>query len=100
MKFRPGAWSVRWCLEIVVTLSAVTACAPAPKQAQHAVDYYRSHPALRREVLERCTNDPGDEGRTPDCINARTAESMEGIGSLKNLPPMGLFKKPRAGGQP
>ena len=96
MKFRPGARSVRLCLEIVVTLSAVTACAPAPKQAQHSVDYYRSHATLRQEVLERCTNDPGDEGRTPDCINARAAESIEGIGSLKSLPPMGLPKGPGA----
>jgi hypothetical protein len=93
MKFRPGARSVRLCLEIVVTLSAVTACAPAPKQAQHAVDHYRSHPGERREVLERCTNDPGDEERTPNCVNARAAENIEGIGSLKSLPPMGLPKK-------
>ena len=100
MKFRPGARSVRLCLEIVVTLSAVTACAPAPKQAQHTVDYYRSHAALRREVLGRCTNDPGDEGRTPDCINARTAESLEGIGSLKSLPPVGLPKGSGADGRP
>jgi len=100
MKFRPGARSVRLCLEIVVTLSAVTACAPAPKRAQYTVDYYRSHAVLRREVLERCANDPGDEGRTPDCINARTAESIEGIGSLKSLPPMRLPGKPGAGGGP
>lgn len=99
MKFRPGARSVRLCLEIVVTLSAVTACAPAPKQAQHTVDYYRSHAAQRAEMLEECANDPGDKGRTPDCINARAAENMEGIGSLKSLPPMGLPKKPGTGGR-
>jgi hypothetical protein len=100
MKFRPGARSVRLCLEIVVTLSTVTACAPAPKHAQYTVDYYRSHAALRREVLERCTNDPGDEGHTPDCVNARAAESIEGIGSLKSLPQVGLPKGPGASGRP
>ncbi|HEY1889313.1 MAG TPA: EexN family lipoprotein [Steroidobacteraceae bacterium] len=100
MKFRPGARSVRLCLEIVVTLSALTACAPAPKQAQHSVDYYGSHVALRQEVLERCTNDPGDERRKPDCINARAAESIEGIGSLKSLPPMGLPEGPGAPSRP
>jgi len=99
MKFRPGARSVRLCLEIVVTLSAVTACAPAPKQAQHTVDYYRSHAALRGEMLGQCANDPGDKGRAPDCINARAAENIEGIGSLKSLPPMGLPKKPGTGAQ-
>ncbi|MGH8200315.1 MAG: EexN family lipoprotein, partial [Steroidobacteraceae bacterium] len=96
-RFRPGARSVRLCLEIVVTLSAVTACAPAPK---HSVGYYRSHATLRQEVLERCTNDPGDEGRTPDCINARSAENIEGIGSLKSLPPMGLPTGPGAPSRP
>lgn len=100
MRFRPGARSVRLCLEIVVTLSAVTACAPAPKQSQYTVDYYRSHAALRQEVLKRCANDPGDEARTPDCINAQAAENWEGIGSLKSLPPMGLPKGPGAGSRP
>ena len=101
MKFRPGARSVRLCLEIVVTLSAVTACAPAPKHAEHTVDFYKSHAALRREVLDRCTDDPGDEGGTPDCVNARTAERIEGIGSLRNLPPMRLPPaNPGAGGRP
>jgi hypothetical protein len=100
MKFRPGARSVRLCLEIVVTLSAVTACAPAPKQSQYTVDYYRSHAALRQEVLKRCANDPGDQASTPDCINAQAAENMEGIGSLKSLPPMGLPKGPVAGRRP
>lgn len=100
MKFRPGARSVRLCLEIVVTLSAVTACAPAPKQSQYTVDYYRSHATLRREVLQRCANDPGDEGHTPDCINAQAAENVEGIGSLKSLPPMRLPATPGAGSRP
>jgi len=90
MTFRPGAQSVRLCLEIVVTLSAVTACAPVPNHAQHSVDYYRSHPTVLQVTLERCTNDPGRLGRTPDCINARLAARIEGIGSLKRLPPMGL----------
>lgn len=100
MKFRPGARSVRLCLEIVVTLSAVTACAPAPKHAQHTVDFYRSHAALRREVLERCSNDPGDEGRASDYINARAAENVQGIGSLKSLPPMRLPTTRGAGSRP
>ena len=97
MKFRPGARSARLCLEIVVTRSAVTACAPVPKRAQYTVDYYRSHAALRQEVLKRCANDPGDEGRAPDCINARAAERIEGIGSLRSLPPMRLPAKPGGG---
>lgn len=88
--FRPGARSVRLCLEIVVTLGAVAACAPVPKHAQYSVAYYRSHADVRREVLARCANDPGDEGHMPDCVNARAAGRIEGIGSMRSLPPMGL----------
>ena len=90
MRIRPGARSVLMCLEIVVTLSAVTACAPAPKLTQHSVAYYRAHAALRREVLAHCANDPGDEAHLPDCVNAREAGRIEGIGSMRSLPPMGL----------
>jgi len=97
MTFRPGAQSVRLCLEIVVTLSAVTACAPVPNHAQHSVDYYRRHTTVLQVTLARCTNDPGSLGRTPDCINARQAARIEGIGSLESLPPMGLSVKPATG---
>ena len=90
MRFRPGARSARLCLEMVVTLGAVAACAPVPKHAQYSVGYYRAHPAQLREVLARCANDPGDAGRTPDCVNARAAAGLKGIGSLRSLPPMGL----------
>ena len=100
MRFRPGAWSVRMRLEIVVTLSAVTACAPVPNRAQHSVDYYRAHPAVLNVMLTRCTNDPGRLAGTPDCINARAASRIEGIGSLGSLPPMGLPMKPSRGSQP
>ncbi len=100
MTFRPGAQSVRLCLEIVVTLSAVTACAPVPNHAPHSVDYYRSHPAVLQQVLSRCSNDPGSLARTPDCINARLAARIEGIGSLGRLPPMGLPVKPSTGARP
>ena len=97
MRFRPGARSVRMRLEIVVTLSAVTACAPVPNRAQHSVDYYRAHPAALKVMLARCTNDPGHLARAPDCINARAAARIEGIGSLERLPPMGLAVKPATG---
>ena len=100
MRFRPGAWSVRMRLEIVVTLSAVTACAPVPNRAQHSVEYYRAHPAVLEAVLNRCTSDPGRLARAPDCINARAAARIEGVGSLGSLPPMGLPMKPSRGSQP
>jgi hypothetical protein len=81
---------VRIRLGIVVTLSALTACAPAPDRARFTVDYYREHADVRERTLAMCTNDPGTQQYEPDCVNAREAARIEGIGSLKALPPMGL----------
>ena len=97
MRFRPGARSVRRCLEIVVTLYAATACAPVPNRAPHSVSYYRTHPAALHAMLMRCTNDPGRLAHTPACINVRAAARLGSVGSLSHLPPMGLTS-PHAGG--
>jgi len=85
---------------MVVTLGVVAACAPVPKHAKYSVGYYRTHTTLRDAVLARCANDPGDKSRVPDCINARSAARLAGIGSLRHLPPMGLPGKPGAGRRP
>jgi hypothetical protein len=87
-------------LEIVVTLSAVTACAPVPNRAQHSVNFYRAHPAALTEQLARCANDPGRLGRMPECVNARAAARSVGVGSLGRLAPMGLPVKPSSGSEP
>ncbi len=100
MRFRPGARSVRKRLGAVVTLSAVTACAPAPDRAHFSVDYYRSHAPLRLQMLDQCANDPGEKGREADCVNAREAARIEGVGSLRSLPPLGLPTAPAGGSKP
>jgi len=38
--------------------------------------------ALRKEQVALCANDPGSIGKTPDCINAGTAEARAGMGSF------------------
>jgi hypothetical protein len=81
-------------LGIVVTFCALTACAPAPDRARFTVDYYREHADVRDKILARCANDPGTQSHEPDCVNAREAARIEGIGSLKGLPPMGLPTAP------
>jgi hypothetical protein len=60
-------------------------------QSAHTVDWYLAHPADRRALMHRCANDPGTLRHRPDCINARAAAARAGIGSLRNLPPMGLL---------
>ena len=89
MRIRPGAQRVRTCLGIVVTVGAAVSCAPAPDQAK-TVSYYREHAEEREASLRKCADDPGSLGRQPDCVNAREAARLEGVGSLRELPPMEL----------
>lgn len=88
IRFRRGASGMRFCLGIVVTLGTA-ACAPPP-EPKFTVKYYRENPASREAQLEACNNDPGRLGQTVYCINAREAAQIEGVGSLRDLPAMGL----------
>lgn len=76
-------------LSIAAALSVVC-CTRQPQTAQHTVAEYRSNPDLRREQFARCTNDPGTLGKTPDCVNAREAQRLEDMRSVRDLPPVGL----------
>src|SRR5271155_3115403 len=88
MRFRPGVQHVRKCLGLVITIASAAGCAPAPDRALHTVDEYRQDASLRRLTFARCVNDPGN--LKPDCINAREAERLEGVGSLRTLAPLEL----------
>jgi hypothetical protein len=90
MQFRPGVQRVRRCLGLVVTLAGTVGCAPAPDRATHTVDEYRHDAKLRESQFARCANDPGSRDALPDCINAREAERLEAVGSLRTLPPLEL----------
>jgi hypothetical protein len=94
MRFRPGVQHVRRCLGLVVTLTSTAGCAPAPDRALHTVDEYRNDATLRALTFARCTNNPGSRDSSPDCINARQAERLEGVGSLRTLPPLELPNPP------
>jgi hypothetical protein len=90
MKFRPGVQHVRVCLGLVVTLTSAVGCAPAPDRASHTVDEYRRDAKLRELTFARCTKDSASRAPLPDCLNAREAERLEGVGSLRKLPPLEL----------
>lgn len=90
MKFRPGVQHVRICLGLVVTLASAVGCAPAPDRASHTVDEYRRDATLREAEFGRCAQDPASRKVLPDCINAREAERLEGVGSLRKLAPLEL----------
>jgi hypothetical protein len=72
----------------------LVACTQSPDPMVHTVDYYRAHHAEREAAVAKCANDPGSLRDSPACVNAREAARLEGIGSLKDLPPMGLPGKP------
>jgi len=95
-RFRHGAPRARWCLGIVVTVGAA-ACAPSPEPTHQTVEYYQANRDAREAKVAECANDPGGLGKTPDCINAKQAAAIEGIGSLRDLPPMGLLKDKEEG---
>jgi hypothetical protein len=90
MRFRPGVQRVRRCLGLVVTLASAAGCAPVPDRASHTVDEYRHDVSLRELTFARCSNDPGSRNSLPDCVNAREAERLEGVGSLRTLKPLEL----------
>lgn len=86
-------------ISMIAGCAVLAACSRAPVTAAHTVDWYLSHTPDRASIVERCGNDPGTLGKTPDCVNAFAAAQRADIGSLRKLPPMGLMdggEKPQA----
>ena len=81
-------------LSIALTFSVVC-CTRQPEPAKHTLAEYRSNADLRHEQFAHCTNDPGTLGKTPDCVNAREAQRLEDMRSVRDLPPVGLPPPPR-----
>ena len=91
IRFRPGAAAARSGSWVVVASLTLAGCAPAPKP--HTVADFRANPALRKQVLARCANDPGELRDSADCVNAMQAERLEGLGNLRS---MALLAVPQA----
>lgn len=72
-------------LAIAVVSGSCTREPPAP-----TVSYFRAHPDELNEAMKGCRDDPGGAGRTALCVNAAEAARLRDIGSLRDLPPMGL----------
>ena len=81
---------------LVVVLPAMAiwggmaSCTREPQTARHTVAEYRANADWRREEIALCANNPGSLGRSADCVNAREADRLEGIGTVRGLPPVGL----------
>ena len=96
IRFRPGAAAARSGSWVVVASLTLAGCAPAPKP--HTVAEFRANPTLRGQVLARCANDPGELGSSADCVNAREAERLEGLGNLRSLAPLAVPSASKAPG--
>ena len=69
----------------------IAGCSQAPETARYTVPQYRADAELRRQQLTACASDPGTLAQTPDCVNAREAEKLESLGSLRDRPSIGLM---------
>jgi hypothetical protein len=72
------------------TVCGTAGCMRGPEVKAPTVEYFRAHAAERQAQLRECTSDPGSLNQTNQCVNAREAERAEGVGSLRDLPSMGL----------
>jgi hypothetical protein len=78
---------------LVLVAAAATAfcgCSPEPQKARYTVDEYAANADAMEAKLQECANNPGDSRNDPDCVNVKAAAERKGIGSLRDLPPMGL----------
>lgn len=71
----------------------ISACSQETARARYTVEDYRANDAMREAKVKECANDPGTLGKTPDCVNALRAASLESRGSLRESAPVGLDPK-------
>ncbi|WP_165716351.1 EexN family lipoprotein [Enterobacter hormaechei] len=48
-------------------------------------DWYKSHEKERREMLAKCKANPGELAASPNCVNARSAQSQVDLGSKNGV---------------
>jgi hypothetical protein len=79
---------------IAIAVITLSGCSPQPQAARYTVDEYVANPDAMDARLKECANNPGDFRDDPDCVNVKAAAERKGIGSLRDLPPMGLNPPP------
>lgn len=75
---------------VTAMVGGLAACSPKPEKARYTVEQYLANPDVMNATLKECADNPGDLGNDPDCVNVRAAAERQGVGSLRDLPPMGL----------
>lgn len=59
---------------VLIALVSLSACGKS--DAVQTVDWYKAHASERKAMLDRCRADPGELALTPNCINARKADTI------------------------
>jgi hypothetical protein len=63
-------------------LSFMVGCASDKNsEPTQTVDWYKTHGAERKDVLEKCKNNPGELAMTPNCVNASKADNQVSMGN-------------------
>lgn len=59
-------------LILLTTLATIVGCTPAEKT--YSVEDFLADEALLAEHVEKCRNNPGELGQTPNCVNSAAAD--------------------------
>lgn len=57
-------------------LSLATALSGCGDSKAHDVDWYKKHDDERTSVIYKCSNSPGTLAISPNCVNAKQAETQ------------------------
>lgn len=52
----------------------------------YTVGEFLAQPDLRKQVSAVCSNDPGQLGQDPNCLNVRRADRIASAGSTADMP--------------
>jgi len=63
----------------ITLTSVVTILAGCGNNETRDVQYFLDHPEERKEVFEKCQNNPGKLRRTPECVNVFAASKEANI---------------------
>jgi len=61
------------------------------------MDWYKTHDAERKEMIDQCKNNPGELMLTPNCVNAKKARNQKESAKrgLLNGQPMKFSLRPK-----
>ncbi|EMG51301.1 hypothetical protein WYI_23075 [Ochrobactrum sp. CDB2] len=62
-------------------IGMLTGCSQAEKT--YSVDDFLANDALLAEHVEKCRNNPGELGQTPNCVNAAAADGKARLQRMK-----------------